>query len=220
MLIYNLKPLKYSNTFASIYFQELYLPSLLLLQNIKKPLLYLKHDQRIAGSNSCTYLWLFPHPKCLWNLPLLCVSHLSSPPFYLHFMPGLLQLPLNLSSLNLFSSVLPKSQLSHHPSFAHPLVLIINASYTVCKINSKVFGLAFRSLAANYHFSFTLYLPSKQSSHGYGPPQAWLIPISSLFTTLPFSWYSLLTQKQFSNSSSYLMPSLTNGHSSAFPFYL
>lgn len=86
-------------------------------------------------------------------------------------MPGLLQLPLNLSSLVI---CLVHSFLNHSfhiiTSLAHPPALIINASYTVYKINSKCLSLASRFLAATYLFIFILHLPPQQSWHGYGQP--------------------------------------------------
>lgn len=86
-------------------------------------------------------------------------------------MPGLLQLPLNLSSLVI---CLVHSFLNHSfyiiTSLAHPPALNINASYTIYKINSKCLSLASRFLATTYLFSFILHLPPRQSWHGYGQP--------------------------------------------------
>ena len=135
----------------------------IIAEHKKKTVLYVKHSQCIAGSNSCTHLWLPPHPTMPVNSSFTIRVTLTLLPFIYTSCQDYCNC---LSSVNLFSSLLPKSPLSHPPSLAHSPVLIINTSYTACKINSKVLGLAFRPLAATYRFSFILYLPPTQSSHG------------------------------------------------------
>lgn len=155
--------------------------------------------------NPHTHLWLLPYPTMPAKSSLTTQLTFILPSlFFAHYARTMATASQSSFPVNLSCSFLPKSQLSHHPSSARPPALIIKASFTVYQINSKRLGLAFRSWAATYLFSFILYLLPKQYRHGCGQAK------QALFTLIPsrLSWYSLTTQTPSSTPSSYLMSTL------------
>lgn len=204
VFVYKSNTSKYSSTFDFIYFHELCLSSLASLQKIKNHL-FLENTTKESWFKASYPLRTSPYS----TMPVKSsfTKHLTFiiPSLYLYCTPGLLQLPLNLSTLLI---CLAHSFLNHSfhiiTSLAYLLALIINAAHTVYKINSKCLSLASRSFFG-YNLSFQLHLsPPPQNN----PDMAMANLENTVHTTPLLLIFS--DHREPSSNSSCLMPNLTN----------
>lgn len=218
VFVYKSNTSKYSSTFDFIYFHELCLSSLASLQKIKNHL-FLENTTKESWFKASYPLQTSPYS----TMPVKSsfTKHLTFiiPSLYLYCTPGLLQLPLNLSTLLI---CLAHSFLNHSfhiiTSLAYLLALIINAAHTVYKINSKCLSLASRSFFG-YNLSFQLHLsPPPQNN-----PDMAMANLENTFQFTPL----LSTHPLFAFSSihssviySYVYNSLLSIHTSNQPSFI